>query len=149
MKKNTDRKATLRRVLAYTAHARLHIVFSLLFALISVALTLYLPVLTGRAVDLLVGAGRVDFAALATLLVRMAIVIGLTALSQWLMSVCNNRITYRTVADIRKDAFAHIQRLPLSYIDAHPAAVVQHEDAVGVAHGRRALGYDEHRRAVG
>ena len=122
--KNSTRKQTLRRVLAYTAHARAHIVLSLMFALISVVLTLYLPVLTGRAVDLLIGEGSVDFAALAAILMRMAIVIGLTALAQWLMSVCNNRITYRTVADIRRDAFAHIQRLPLSYIDAHPAGDV-------------------------
>ena len=122
--KSIDRNKTLRRVLAYTAHARVHIVLSLLFALISVVLTLYLPVLTGRAVDLLVGEGAVNFPALAAILLRMAVVIGLTALAQWLMSVCNNRITYRTVADIRKDAFAHIQRLPLSYIDAHPAGDV-------------------------
>ncbi len=119
-----NRRDTLKRVLAYTAHARLQIVLSLTFAFASVALTLYLPVLTGRAVDLFVGAGKVDFAALGMILARMAIVIGLTALSQWAMSVCNNRITYRTVRDIRRDAFAHIQRLPLSYIDAHPAGDV-------------------------
>ena len=120
----TDRRQTLRRILAYVAHARLHIALSLLFSLISVALTLYLPVLTGRAVDLLLGPGKVNFAILAGILLRMAIAIGLTSLSQWLMSVCSNRAAFRTVAAIREDAFAHIQRLPLSYIDAQPTGDV-------------------------
>lgn len=112
---------TLKRVLAYTARSRTAIVFSLIFALISVALTLYLPVLTGNAVDLLVGQGSVDFDRLMPLLTRMAFVILATALAQWLMSVCNNRITYRTVRHIRRDAFTHLQKLPLRYLDAHPA----------------------------
>jgi len=115
------RKETLRRVLSYTVHARLLIVLSILFAMLSVALTLYLPVLTGNAVDLLIDAGEVDFDALLVILTRMAVVILLTALAQWAMAVCNNRITYRTVRNIRCDAFAHIQRLPLSYIDSHPS----------------------------
>ena len=113
------RKATLRRVLSYTVHARLPIALSILFALFSVLLTLYLPVLTGNAVDLLIGVDSVDFDALLVILTRMAIVILLTALAQWIMAVCNNRITYRTVQDIRRDAFEHIQHLPLSYIDSH------------------------------
>ena len=119
MKKNNFR--TLKRVLAYTAHSRLQLVFSLVFALISVVLTLYLPVLTGNAVDLIIGQGQVNFDALMPLLTRMAVVILLTALAQWLMAVCNNRITYRTVRDIRTDAFRHLQRLPLSYLDSHPS----------------------------
>ena len=113
------RKATLRRVLSYTVHARLPIALSILFALFSVLLTLYLPVLTGNAVDLLIGVDSVDFDALLVILTRMSIVILLTALAQWIMAVCNNRITYRTVQDIRRDAFEHIQHLPLSYIDSH------------------------------
>ena len=112
---------TLRRVLKYTSHARPQIVLSLIFALVSVVLTLYLPVLTGDVVDLLLGPGQVDFDAAMVILVRMAIVILLTAIAQWIMAICNNRITFRTVQDIRQDAFAHLQQLPLSYLDAHPS----------------------------
>ncbi len=121
MKQKSSQMNTLRRVLKYTAHSRGYIIISLLFAVVSVALTLYLPVLSGNAVDLLTKAGAVDFSALNKILVRMIVVILATALAQWLMSAANNRITYRTVRDIRTDAFAHLQRLPLSYIDAHPS----------------------------
>ena len=121
MKQKSSQMNTLRRVLKYTAHSRGYIIISLLFAVVSVALTLYLPVLSGDAVDLLTKAGAVDFSALNKILVRMIVVILATALAQWLMSAANNRITYRTVRDIRTDAFAHLQRLPLSYIDAHPS----------------------------
>ena len=119
MKQKSSQINTLRRVLKYTAHSRGYIIISLLFAVVSVALTLYLPVLSGDAVDLLTKAGAVDFSALNKILVRMIVVILATALAQWLMSAANNRITYRTVRDIRADAFAHLQRLPLSYIDTH------------------------------
>ena len=122
--KSSARRATLRRVLSYTSHARKYIVLSLVFALVTVALTLYLPVLTGNAVDLILGRDMVDFDALMVILARMAVVILLTALSQWAMAECNNRITFRTVRDIREDAFAHLQRLPLRYIDGHPAGDV-------------------------
>ncbi len=120
----SNQMATLRRVLAYTAHSRLHIALSLAFAVVSVALTLYLPVLTGDAVDLLIGAGQVNFDALLVIFTRMVIVILLTAVAQWIMAVCNNRITFRTVRNIREDAFRHLQQLPLKYIDAHPAGDV-------------------------
>ncbi len=115
------RAATLKRVLKYTSHARAQILLSLSFALISVGLTLYLPVLTGQVVDLLLGPGQVNFDALLQILTRMAIVILLTAVAQWIMALCNNRITFYTVQDIRRDAFAHLQKLPLSYLDAHPS----------------------------
>lgn len=122
MKMNaSSRRDTLRRVLKYTGSARKYIVFTILLALISVALSLYLPVLTGNAVDLILGEGQVDMHALLAILIRMAAVILVTALAQWGMAECNNRITFRTVRDIREDAFAHIQRLPVSYLDAHPA----------------------------
>ena len=125
MKKNpSNQTATLRRVLSYTAHARASIVLSLVFALICVFFTLYLPVLTGNAVDLLLGPEQVDFDALFVVLTRMAVVILITALAQWAMAECNNRITFRTVRDIRQDAFAHLQRMPLRYIDAHPSGDV-------------------------
>lgn len=121
MKMNaSSRRATLRRVLQYTGHARKYIVFSILLALISVALTLYLPVLTGNAIDLILGVGQVNMDALLVILARMAIIILLTALAQWGLAECNNRITFRTVRDIREDAFAHLQRLPVAYVDSHP-----------------------------
>lgn len=123
-KRTSPQFDTLRRVLGYTAHARLHIALSLIFAIVSVALTLYLPVLTGDALDLLIGAGQVNFDALLQIFTRMAAVILLTAAAQWIMTICNNRITFRTIRDIREDAFQHLQHLPLKYIDAHPAGDV-------------------------
>ena len=94
---------------------------SLLLAAVSVALTLWLPVLIGRGVDCILGPGAVDFAALARLLGRMAAAIAGTAAAQWLMNVCNNRLTFCIVRDLRAEAFARIQLLPLSYLDTHPA----------------------------
>ena len=93
---------------------------SLALCLISVALTLYVPILVGRAVDCIVGPNAVDFAALTPILMTIAICIVITAAAQWVMNALHNSITYDTVRDIRRDAFAHIQNLPLSYLDAHP-----------------------------
>ncbi len=115
---------TLRRVLRHTMHARMQLALSLIFAVVCVVLTLYLPVLTGNAIDLLIGPGQVDFDALLIVLTRMAVVILLTATAQWIMSICNNYITYTTVRSIREAAFAHMQKLPLSYIDSHPSGDV-------------------------
>ncbi len=94
---------------------------SLLLAAATVALTLWLPVLIGRGVDCILGPGAVDFAALARLLARMAAAIAGTAAAQWLMNVCNNRLTFCLVRDLRAEAFGRIQVLPLSYLDTHPA----------------------------
>lgn len=113
-------KSTLKRILQYIADYRLYLAVSLLFAVLTVALTLYAPVLTGDAIDYMIGEGRVDFEALAVLLWRLGIVIGLTSLFQWLMNLCNNHMTYRVVMDVRTEAFDHMQELPLSYIDSHP-----------------------------
>ena len=118
--KRTDSLATLRKVLRYLKRYRLLFALSLLLAAAVVVLTLYLPVLTGEAIDLLLGKDAVDFAALADLLLRGAIVIGLTALAQWVMNILNNRITFGVVRQLRQDAFTHLQRLPLSYLDRHP-----------------------------
>ena len=123
MKKKSQMK-TLRRILAYTAHSGRYIVLSLVFAVISVLFTLYLPVLTGEAIDCIIEAGKVDFDLLLVILTRMSVVILLTGAAQWLMAECNNRITYRTVRDIRRDAFAKLQHLPLAYIDSHPAGEI-------------------------
>lgn len=111
---------TLRRVLTYIRPHLPLLLLSLLLALVSVALTLYVPVLVGRAVDCIVGQGQVDFSRLATILMTIGISVALTAVAQWLQNTINNRITYDAVRDIRHDAFAHIQQLPLSYLDAHP-----------------------------
>ena len=113
--------ATLRRVLRYIKPYLPMLALSLVLALVTVALTLYVPILVGRAVDCLLGVNAVDFAALRTVLVTIGACVLATAAAQWIMNVINNRITYLTVQDIRRDAFAHMQELPLSYLDAHPS----------------------------
>lgn len=119
-KKNTAQKGTLRKVLKYVQRHGFFMVLSILFAAITVALTLYTPILIGDAIDLIVGKGQVDFAGIAAILITTGIIIGITALIQWLMNTINNRITYHVVRDIRNEAFRKIEILPLSYIDAHP-----------------------------
>lgn len=119
-KKNTAQKGTLRKVLKYVQCHGFFMVLSILFAAITVALTLYTPILIGDAIDLIVGKGQVDFAGIAAILIKTGIIIGITALIQWLMNTINNRITYHVVRDIRNEAFRKIEILPLSYIDAHP-----------------------------
>ena len=112
--------AVLRRVLQYIGPHVSLVALSLALCLISVALTLYVPILVGRAVDCIVGPNAVDFAALTPILMTIAVCIVITAAAQWVMNALHNSITYDTVRDIRRDAFAHIQNLPLSYLDAHP-----------------------------
>lgn len=112
--------AVMRRVLKYIGPHVSLVVLSLALCLISVALTLYVPILVGRAVDCIVGPNAVDFAALTPILMTIAICIVIAAAAQWVMNALHNSITYDTVRDIRRDAFAHIQNLPLSYLDAHP-----------------------------
>lgn len=112
--------AVMRRVLQYIGPHVSLVVLSLALCLISVALTLYVPILVGRAVDCIVGPNAVDFAALTPILMTIAVCIVIAAAAQWVMNALHNSITYNTVRDIRRDAFAHIQNLPLSYLDAHP-----------------------------
>ena len=119
-KKNTAQKGTLKKVLKYVQRHGFFMVLSILFAAITVALTLYTPILIGDAIDLIVGKGQVDFAGITAILIKTGIIIGITALIQWLMNTINNRITYHVVRDIRNEAFRKIEILPLSYIDAHP-----------------------------
>lgn len=119
-KKNTAQKGTLKKVLKYVKRHGFFMVLSILFAAITVALTLYTPILIGDAIDLIGGKGQVDFAGIAAILIKTGIIIGITALIQWLMNTINNRITYHVVRDIRNEAFRKIEILPLSYIDAHP-----------------------------
>ena len=110
---------TIKKVLSYIGKYKLLLPISMLFALITVALTLYVPILIGDAIDMIIGEGAVNFEGIRPLLIKAAILIGITALSQWLMSTINNRIAYHVARDIRNDAFSHIERLPLSYIDSH------------------------------
>lgn len=111
--------ATLRKVLHYMKKYIPILVLSIVLAGISVALTLYFPILTGRAIDLIVEKGDVDFQGMFAILKAGAVVVLVTAVAQWLMNICNNRMTYHIVKDIRKDAFDKIERLPLKYIDSH------------------------------
>lgn len=117
-KKNGQMK-TLGKVFRYMKHYILLLVFAILLASVSVALTLYFPILTGQAIDLILARGRVDFAGILALVKRGVLVILVTAAAQWLMNMCNNRMTYKIVRDIRRDAFDKIEHLPLSYIDSH------------------------------
>lgn len=120
MNKKFKHKQTIKKVLHFLKRYWALELLSLLFAAISVVLTLYLPILIGDAVDLIVDKGLVDFEGIMAILMRMAVVIILTALSQWLMNTCNNRITYSVVRDIRRQAFDKLTKLPLKYVDSHP-----------------------------
>lgn len=112
-------KETIKKVLHYIRRYRFFLIVSLVLALITVVITLYVPILTGQAVDLIVGKGQVDFAGVYHICVKIGIAILLTMAAQWVMNVANNKITYSVVRDIRTDAFEKIQILPLSYIDSH------------------------------
>ena len=118
-KKKAD-KGTLKKVLKYVRRHGFFMALSILFAAATVALTLYTPILIGDAIDLIVGKGNVDFIQIGAILLKTGIIIGITALLQWLMNTINNRITYHVVRDIRNEAFRKIEILPLSYIDANP-----------------------------
>lgn len=111
-------KGTIRKVLNYIGKYKIFLGLSILFAALSVILTLYVPILIGKAIDYIIEAGRVDFDRMIPILVKAMIAVGITAFLQWLMNVCNNKITYNVVRDIRKEAMRKIERLPLKYIDS-------------------------------
>lgn len=117
---SATQKATLKKVMQCISRYRFLVVLSILLAAISVALTLYVPILVGDAIDFIVAAGQVDFDQIMTTLTRVVIVVAITALAQWLMNVINNKITYQVIRDMRDQAFRKIQVLPLKYIDSHP-----------------------------
>ena len=112
-------KGTLRKVLRYIRRYWIYLALSIFMAAVTVTLTLYLPILTGRVIDLIIEQGRVDFEGVFAILRQMAVVIGITAAAQWIMNICNNKMTYRIVQDIRDEAFRRIEILPLKYIDEH------------------------------
>ncbi len=120
MKKKSGNAATLYRVIALIKPYMGLLLLSLLFAVVTVITTLYAPVLTGRAIDYVIGEGRVDFPAITPILIQFLVVVGIMALSNWVMSLCNNRIAYHVVCDLRAKVYSHVQELPLSYLDSHP-----------------------------
>ena len=120
-KMTADDAKTIRRILHYIQNYRGHVILSILLAAVTVVLTLYIPILTGQAVDTIVGPGEVDWTTLLQILERMGFMILVTAFAQWVMNHINNVVTFRVVQDIRTKAFNHIEELPVSYLDAHPA----------------------------
>lgn len=119
-KKQKSQAATLKEVIRRLGRYRIFLVFSILLATVSVALTLYIPKLTGHAVDYVIGKGKVNFPGVIQAMIQIGVCTLITALAQWLMNVCNNKMTYQMVQDIRNEAFDKIEQLPLKYIDGHP-----------------------------
>ena len=117
-------KEVIKRVYSYVGRYRAYLFSSLLLAVISVAGTLYIPVLVGRAIDNIVGKSSVNFSALGGIVVRIAVIIGVTALAQWTMNACNNKITFNVIRDLRSRAFSKIETLPIKYLDSHPAGEI-------------------------
>lgn len=112
-------KGTLKKVFSYIGKYKYFLILSMLFAAVTVGLTLYAPILVGKAIDCIIGKGNVDFVNMKSILLKVAIIVVSTALIQWLMNVCNNKITYNVSRDLRKKAFEKIEILPFSYIDIH------------------------------
>lgn len=117
--KKIRQKETLYKVLRYIKKYWFYLILSVLLAALSVVLTLYVPILTGDAIDYIIAEGLVDFAPILAILKKMAVVILITGAAQWVMNICNNKMTYHVVRDIRVEAFEKIERLPLSYLDSH------------------------------
>lgn len=112
--------ATLKRILNFTKPHIHFLILSAVFSAVNVALTLYIPILIGDAIDCCIEAGKVDFDALLPILIKLGCAAAIGALASWLMNLCTNKITYLTVRDIRRSAFEKLQKVPLSYIDSHP-----------------------------
>ena len=113
-------RGTLKRVLSYVKKYPLSLAFTLLFSAITVAFTLYIPVLIGDGIDRIAGVGKVDFAALKKIFVKIGLSLSVAAVSQWLSSVLNNRLAFHVVEDMRREAFQKLHALPLAYLDTHP-----------------------------
>lgn len=119
-----NNKQILNRVFSYVGRYKIHLAFSLLLAAVSVACTLYVPVLLGNVIDFIADKGNVDFDGMVPILVEVCVIVGVVALSQWIMNVLNNKITFGVVKDMRDKAFSKIEKLPVSYIDSHPSGEV-------------------------
>ncbi len=124
MEKRAQQKETLVKVLKRIKKYWIYVLLSLFFAALTVAFTLYVPVLSGYAVDHIVDKGLVDFDEVLEILKKMAVVIGITAAAQWIMNTCNNKITYHVVQEIREDAMRKIEILPIKYLDAHSSGEI-------------------------
>ena len=120
MQNKKSQTQTIKKVFCYLGKYRIFVVISILMAMASVALTLYVPKLTGNAIDYIVGPGQVDFGKVFRILLKIGVATLLIALVQWIMNICNNKMTYQVVQDIRNEAFQKIEILPLKYIDGHP-----------------------------
>lgn len=119
MENKSSQTATLLKVLSYIKKYKLYIILSLVTAAVTVASSLYIPILTGDAIDYIIGPGKVDYSAILKIIIEACVVMGITAISQWIMNTCNNKITFHVVRDIRDEAFKKIEILPLKYIDAN------------------------------
>lgn len=117
-------KSVLKKVGKYVGRYKVFLALSMLLALVTVAGTLYVPVLIGDVIDFIIGKGLVDFASMTPIFIEIAVIIGAVAICQWLMNVFNNKITFNVVRDMRDRAFRKIERLPISYIDSHPTGEV-------------------------
>ena len=117
--KKVKNKSVLKKVFSYIGKYKYYLILSMLFAAVTVGLTLYAPILVGHAIDCIVGKDNVDFDLMKSILIKVAIIVIATAIIQWLMNVCNNKITYNVSRDLRKKAFEKIEILPFSYIDTH------------------------------
>lgn len=120
MPKLKANSSTLKKVLGRIARYRLNAVLSILLSAVYVGLSLYVPILAGRAIDNIIAPGSVDYAQIMLELTKIAVVAAIAALAQWLMNIINNSMTYNVVKDMRTEAFDRLMKLPLSYIDAHP-----------------------------
>ena len=118
------KKSSIKRVIRYIGKYKFYLILSMVMALATVAGQLYIPVLQGNAIDNIIAQGNVDFVAISKILLHISITMAGVALLQWTMNTCNNRITYSIVRDIRREAFAKIQRLPVKYIDSHTSGEI-------------------------
>lgn len=118
-KKNSYQAVTLKKVFKYIKRYIPLLITALVLSIVTVALTLYFPILTGRAIDLIIGKGQVDFDGIMQIVIKAVIAVAFAAIAQWLTNVCNNKMTYNVIRDIRTDAFENIEKIPLSYIDSH------------------------------
>ena len=117
-------KETIKKVLNYVRKYWFLMILSIVFAFITVALTLYVPILVGRVIDFIVGPGNVNFAGMKEIMVQICVIVALTAILQWIMNSINNKITYQVIRDVRNEAIAKLEILPLSYIDSHPSGEI-------------------------
>lgn len=117
-------KSVLKKVSSYVGRYKVYLAFSMLLAVISVAGTLYVPVLIGNVIDCIIDKGLVNFSAIIPILIEVCIIIAVIALAQWMMNVCNNKITFNVIRDMRDKAFSKIESLPVSYIDSHPTGEI-------------------------